>query len=47
MLGHMSLSAANTKIQSGGDEPKSPREVKRSPECPKWEHAVAQELDQL
>ena len=39
--------AASAEIQTGGDEPKSLAEAKRSPEWPEWEHAVQDELTQL
>ena len=38
---------AFAEIPSGGDEPKSLAEGKRSPEWPEWECAVQSELDQL
>ena len=39
--------AANTEIQSGGDEPQSLNEAQRSPDWKEWERAVKEELDQL
>jgi hypothetical protein len=41
------INVSQTEAMLGGDDPKSLRQAKESPQWPEWEHAVQAELDQL